>query len=83
MGKDVDDTTVKDIRNLLRLKSKIKQSKIERLHILGTFLSMKKTIINQQEEVNFGKITVLKMKILVIEIQHCQLKNMLLELDHT
>ena len=36
------------MRNLFRLKKKMKQSKTELLEILGAFLSMKKKIITKQ-----------------------------------
>ena len=37
---------IKDIRNFLRLKKKLKQINMEYLEILRTFLSMKKKKIN-------------------------------------
>ena len=47
-----EENIIKDIRNLFRLKKKLKQLKIEYLEILRIFLSMKnkkKIIINQYE----------------------------------
>ena len=45
---ELEDNIIKDVRNLFRLKKKMKESKTEYLEILGTFLSRKrKTIINQ------------------------------------
>ena len=82
--KEIDDTTIRDIRNFFRMKKKIKQSKIQSLEMLGTFLSMKKKIIiNQEEQVIFGATIILNMKVTVIEIKHCQLRNILIKLHHT
>ena len=43
----------------------------------------KKVIINQQELVIFGVIIILNTKVMVIKIKHYQLKNILINLDHT
>ena len=47
------------------------------------FLKMKKKkiIVNQQEQLTFGVTITLNMKVMVTEINHYQLKNMLIKLD--
>ena len=42
--------TIKDIRNILRLKKRIRHLKIEYLEVLEIFLRMKKKIIINQQE---------------------------------
>ena len=42
----------------------------------------KKIIINQQELVIFGVTIILNMKVMVMEIKHYQLKNILTKLDY-
>ena len=45
-------------------------------------MQKKKIIINQYEQVIFGVIIILNMDVMMIEIKHCQLKNILIKLDH-
>ena len=44
---------------------------------------MKKIITNQQEQVIFESIITLDMKVMVIELKHYQLRNILINLNHT
>ena len=46
MKKEIDDNTVKDIKNISRLKKKIEQLKIEWLGT--TYLSLKKKVVIMQ-----------------------------------
>ena len=46
MKKEIDDNTVKDIKNISRLKKKIEQLKIEWLDT--TYLSLKKKVVIMQ-----------------------------------
>ena len=85
LKKEPNCTEIKYIRNLFRLEKKLKQLKIEQLEILKIFLSMKKKkkiIINQQELVIFGVTIILNMKVMVMEIKHYHLKNILTKLDY-
>ena len=85
LKKEPNCTEIKYIRNLFRLEKKLKQLKIEQLEILKIFLSMKKKkkiIINQQELVIFAVTIILNMKVMVMEIKHYQLKNILIKLDY-
>ena len=50
--------------------------------ILRIFFSMKnKIILNQSRQLMFGVTTILIVKVMVIEIKHYQLKNILTKLD--
>ena len=45
----LEESIIKNIRNLLKLKKKIKQSNAKQLKILETFLSMKRKKINTNQ----------------------------------
>ena len=47
--KILEESIIKNIRNLLKLKKKIKQSNAKQLKILETFLSMKRKKINTNQ----------------------------------
>ena len=73
----------KDIRNLFRLK---KESEA----IKGKIVRDIRNLLEHEEEdyykpvrvINFWKTVIINMKVMVIEIKHYQLKNILIKLGH-
>ena len=64
-------------------KMRIKQSKTESLDILLNLLSMKmkKSIINDQEQVIFEAVIILNMKVMMLKMKrYLRLKNMLIKI---
>ena len=73
----------KDIRNLFRLKK-------EREAIKDKIVRDIRNLLEHEEEdyykpvrvINFWRTVIINMKVMVIEIKHYQLKNILIKLDH-
>ena len=73
--KGIDDTKVRGVRNPFRLKKENKASKNRRIRDIRK--------LYEDEEHFFWVTIILNMTILMIEIKHYQLKNILIKLDHT
>ena len=48
--KNMEENMIKNVRNLFRLKKKIKQLNTEYLEILEIFMNMKKKVVMNQQE---------------------------------
>ena len=76
--KELNYTLIKDIRNLFRLVKETKAIKDKKLKDIKNFF--------EHEEENYYKpvrvTIILNMKVTVIEMKHCQLKNILIKLEH-
>ena len=81
LKKEIDDTTIKDKRNLFRLK---KENKVIKDRMLR---DIRNSFEHQEEEKNYYKpvrvTNILNWKVKVIQIKHYQLKNILIKLNHT
>ena len=74
LKEELNYTPIKDIRNLFRQEKETKTVKDRRVS--------SQVISSQQKLVSFGVTIILNIKIMVIEIKHYQLKNILIKLDH-
>ena len=75
---------IKDIRNLFRWEKETKAIKDRILRYINSLFEHEEENCYKQVRLsNFGVKIMLNTKVMVIEIKHSQLKNMLIKLVHT
>ena len=73
----------KDIRNLFRLKKESEAIKDKIVRDIRNLLEHEEEDYYKPVRViNFWRTVIINMKVMVIEIKHYQLKNILIKLDH-
>ena len=83
LKKEIDDTTIKDIRNLFRLKKK-DQNKDRIIRNIRKFFDHEEEYYHKPVRVgNCWSINCIEYESNTIEIEHYQLKNISIKLDHT
>ena len=82
LKKEIDDITIKDITKLFRLKEEnlaIKERVIRNIKNLFEYEDDYYKIVGLG---NFWSNNIFNMKVMVIEVKHYQLKNILIKLEH-
>ena len=82
LKKEIDDITIKDITKLFRLKEEnvaIKERVIRNIKNLFEYEDDYYKIVRLG---NFWSNNIFNMKVMVIEVKHYQLKNILIKLEH-
>ena len=85
LKKELNYTAIKDIRNLFRQEKETKAIKDRILRDIKNLFEHEKEEENYYKQVRvskFGVTIILNMRVMMIEIKHYQLKNILIKLDH-
>ena len=84
LKKLLNQSAIKDIRDLLRWEKETKEIKNRILRYIKNLFEHEKEEENYYKPLrinNFGVVIILNMKVTVTEIKHYQLKNILIKLD--
>ena len=84
LKKLLNQTAIKDIRDLLRWEKETEEIKNRILRYIKNLFEHEKEEENYNKPLrinNFGVVIILNMKVTVTEIKHYQLKNILIKLD--
>ena len=81
--REIDDITIKDIRSLFRLKEENEAIKERVVRNIRNFFEYEEDYYKLIRLGNFWSNNILNMKVMVIEVKHYQLENILIKLEHT
>ena len=83
LKREIDDITIKDIRSLFRLKEENEAIKERVVRNIRNFFEYEEDYYKLIRLGNFWSKNILNMKVMVIEVKHYQLENILIKLEHT
>ena len=83
LKREIDDITIKDIRSLFRLKEENEAIKERVVRNIRNFFEYEEDYYNLIRLGNFWSNNILNMKVMVIEVKHYQLENILIKLEQT
>ena len=85
LKKHLNQTAIKDTRNLLRREKETKEIENKIFRYIKNLFEPEKEEENYHKPLrinNFGATVILNMNVTEIEIKHYQLKNILIKLEH-
>ena len=83
LKREIDDITIKDIRSLFRLKEENEAIKERVVRNIRNFFEYEEDYYKLIRLGNFWSKNILNIKVMVIEVKHYQLENILIKLEHT
>ena len=83
LKREIDDITIKDIRGLFRLKEENEAIKERVVRNIRNFFEYEEDYYKLIRLGNFWSNNILNMKVMVIEVKHYQLENILIKLEQT
>ena len=83
LKREIDDITIKDIRSLFRLKEENEAIKERVVRNIRNFFEYEEDYYKLIRLGNFWSNNILNMKVMVIEVKHYQLENILIKLEQT
>ena len=83
LKRETDDITIKDIRSLFRLKEENEAIKERVVRNIRNFFEYEEDYYKLIRLGNFWSNNILNMKVMVIEVKHYQLENILIKLEQT